>query len=172
MGYRWFESIFLQERVHCELGLPGHIGCRAMIPRQAAWARTLVPSTVTDPPLISHRHQAEQLGDPLQSDRGTWTRQSRMPGPAHFRTPSSSASRPSRRSATARCPRRRARNRARLTTAYRRLIVDNCDRLDLDHRVGIGQAADLDRRRGRRRRAEIPHPHVGVLGELLGRAPL
>ena len=64
-------------------------------------------------------------------------------------------------------PAERSAIRARLTTAYRRLIVDNCDRLDLDHRVGIGQAADLDRRRGRRRRAEIPHPHVGVLGELL-----
>jgi hypothetical protein len=35
--------------------------------RQAAWARTLVPSTVTDPPLISHRDQGEQLGDPLRN---------------------------------------------------------------------------------------------------------
>jgi hypothetical protein len=29
---------------------------------------------------------------------------------------------------------------SRLTTAYRRLIVDNSDRLDLDHRVGIGRS--------------------------------
>ena len=45
--------------------------------------------------------------------------------------------------------------------------VDDRDCLDLDHRVGVGQPADLDRRAGRRGRAEIAHPHVGVLGELL-----
>jgi len=45
--------------------------------------------------------------------------------------------------------------------------VDDGDRFDLDHRVGIGKAADLDRRAGWRGRSEIAHPHIGVLGELL-----
>jgi hypothetical protein len=44
--------------------------------------------------------------------------------------------------------------------------VDDGDRFDLDHRVEVGKMADLDCRAGRRCRAEIAHPHVGVLGEL------
>src|SRR6516164_2038167 len=44
--------------------------------------------------------------------------------------------------------------------------VDDSDRLDLDHRVGVGKAADLHRRAGRRGRAEIAQPHVVMLGEL------
>src|SRR6516162_2137693 len=57
------------------------------------------------------------------------------------------------------------------TPAWRRnqrnSVVDDGDCLDLEHRLGIGEAADLDRRAGRGGRAEIAHPHVGVLGELL-----
>src|SRR5436305_6260543 len=34
-------------------------------------------------------------------------------------------------------------------------IIDDGDRLDLDHSVGIGKTTDLDGRAGRRRRAEI-----------------
>ena len=49
----------------------------------------------------------------------------------------------------------------------RNSVVDHGDRLDLDHCIGIRKATDLDCRAGRRRRAEITHPHVGVLGELL-----
>ena len=45
-------------------------------------------------------------------------------------------------------------------------VVDDSDRFDFDHRVGVGEAADLDRRAGRSGRAEIAHPHVRVLGEL------
>src|SRR6516164_285029 len=44
--------------------------------------------------------------------------------------------------------------------------VDDGDRFDLDHRVGVGQPADLDRRAGRRGVPEVAHPHIGVLGEL------
>jgi hypothetical protein len=75
--------------------------------------------------------------------------------------------------ATASRPARAALARSKRATespAYRRSrsnsAIDDGDRFDLDHRVGVGKTADLDRRAGRRCRAEIAHPHVGVLGEL------
>src|SRR5580704_3284834 len=46
-------------------------------------------------------------------------------------------------------------------------VVDEGDRLDLDHEIGAGEAADLDRRAGRRGGSEIAHAHLAVLGELL-----
>src|ERR1700730_5310477 len=57
------------------------------------------------------------------------------------------------------------------TPAWRRSprtsAVDDGDRFDLDHRVGIGKTTDLDRRAGRGGRAEIAQPHVAVLGKFL-----
>src|SRR5258708_7111794 len=45
-----------------------------------------------------------------------------------------------------------------------RLIHDG-DQLDLDHRSGLRQAADLDRRAGRAGDTEIAHADVAALGE-------
>src|SRR6187397_2444632 len=44
---------------------------------------------------------------------------------------------------------------------------DDRDHLDLDHRLGLGEAADLDCRAGRAGDAEIAHAHVAALREFL-----
>ena len=46
-------------------------------------------------------------------------------------------------------------------------LLHGGDHLDLDHRLGLGEAADLDRRAGRTAHSEIPHAHVRALRERL-----
>src|SRR5215471_3518399 len=50
-------------------------------------------------------------------------------------------------------------------SSYGTTLIDKGDRFDLDHRVGVGEPADLDRRAGRGCGTEIAQPHVAVLGE-------
>src|SRR5204862_262604 len=47
-----------------------------------------------------------------------------------------------------------------------RALIHDSDQLDLDHRLGLRKAADLDRRAGRAGDPEIAHPHIAALGEL------
>src|SRR5712671_3229997 len=54
-----------------------------------------------------------------------------------------------------------------MTGEIRGLVVDEGDRLDLDHKIETRQAADFDRRAGRCGGAEIAYPHVAVFRELL-----
>jgi hypothetical protein len=49
----------------------------------------------------------------------------------------------------------------------RALLFHGRDHLDLDHRLGLGEAADLDRRAGRTTHPEISHAHVRALRERL-----
>jgi hypothetical protein len=46
-------------------------------------------------------------------------------------------------------------------------LLHGRDHLDLDHRLGLGEAADLDRRAGRTAHPEIPHAQVRALRERL-----
>src|SRR4051794_39359293 len=47
------------------------------------------------------------------------------------------------------------------------LAFDDRDHFDLDHRLGLRQAADLDCRAGRAGDSEIAHAHIAVLREFL-----
>src|SRR5215470_1142746 len=46
-----------------------------------------------------------------------------------------------------------------------RPLLHHGDQFDLDHRLGLGEAADLDRRAGWSGDAEIAHAHVAALRE-------
>src|SRR5262249_58929205 len=46
-------------------------------------------------------------------------------------------------------------------------LLDHRDHLDLDHRLWLGETADLNRRAGRTGYAEVAHAHVGALRERL-----
>ena len=51
------------------------------------------------------------------------------------------------------------------TPSTERATIHGRDHLDLDHRLGLSEAADLDRRAGRTAHSEIPHAHVRALRE-------
>src|SRR5215831_16074397 len=64
-------------------------------------------------------------------------------------------------------PRQLPLNGRRSPTVRSFSLLDHREHLDLDHRLWLGETADLDRRAGRTGYAEVAHAHVGALRERL-----